>query len=399
MSFIATVVLILVIGDLAWWWRAHRMLRRAQPFQAALALFSIAQLCGLALILASRSQGVVLDALLSPPLLAVVYIWHLLVLIPTLIIWLGADAVRGVSALVRRLTQRGTPPTSGMSRREFLGSVAALTPAALSIGGASVAIPQISQFRVRPIELPLAALPPALDGLTIAHVTDTHVGRFTQGKVLDAIVRATNELNADLVLMTGDLINYALSDLPVALDLVLQFRSRHGTYMCEGNHDLIENADTFVRETRAAGIPLLIGESQLLDIRGARLQLLGLPWGAPEAGPSRAEQHGDAAIAFSTRRLLAQRRDDAFPILLAHHPHAFDFAEKIPLTLSGHTHGGQLMFSEHTGFGPWLFRYWSGLSTKAGRALVVSNGVGNWFPLRTNAPAEIIHLTLRTARS
>jgi hypothetical protein len=96
------------------------------------------------------------------------------------------------------------------------------------------------------------------------------------------------------------------------------------------------------------------------------------------------------------QRLLAQREPEAFPILLAHHPHAFDAAAaaSLPLILSGHTHGGQLMLNEREGFGPALFRYWSGLYTRDNSKLIVSNGVGNWFPLRVNAPAEIIHLTL-----
>ena len=96
--------------------------------------------------------------------------------------------------------------------------------------------------------------------------------------------------------------------------------------------------------------------------------------------------------------VLAQQRGDAFPILLAHHPHAFDpaAAAGIPLTLAGHTHGGQLMLTNSIGFGPQMYRYWSGPYRKDdGASLVVSNGVGNWFPLRINAPAEIIHLTLR----
>ncbi|HEY2107112.1 MAG TPA: hypothetical protein VGH29_15040, partial [Candidatus Binataceae bacterium] len=72
-------------------------------------------------------------------------------------------------------------------------------------------------------------------------------------------------------------------------------------------------------------------------------------------------------------------------------------AASLPLTLSGHTHGGQLMWNERAGFGPALFRYWSGLYTRGASKLIVSNGVGNWFPLRTNAPAEIVHLTLLRA--
>jgi predicted MPP superfamily phosphohydrolase len=95
--------------------------------------------------------------------------------------------------------------------------------------------------------------------------------------------------------------------------------------------------------------------------------------------------------------LLQQRKTEAFPILLAHHPHAFDAAAEagLPLTLSGHTHGGQLMLNEQLGFGPAMFRYWAGLYERRESKLIVSNGVGNWFPLRVNAPAELIHVTLR----
>ena len=77
----------------------------------------------------------------------------------------------------------------------------------------------------------------------------------------------------------------------------------------------------------------------------------------------------------------------------------FDAAAEaaVPLTLSGHTHGGQLMLNEQLGFGPAMFRYWSGLYQRGQSKLIVSNGVGNWYPLRVNAPAEIIHLTLRRA--
>ena len=97
--------------------------------------------------------------------------------------------------------------------------------------------------------------------------------------------------------------------------------------------------------------------------------------------------------------LLKARQPDAFPILLAHHPHAFDAAAEagLPLTLSGHTHGGQLMLDSHRGFGSAIFRYWSGLYQKNASQMIVSNGVGNWFPIRVNAPAEIIHITLRRA--
>jgi uncharacterized protein len=68
---------------------------------------------------------------------------------------------------------------------------------------------------------------------------------------------------------------------------------------------------------------------------------------------------------------------------------------QLPLTLPGHTHGGQLMLNAPAGFGPLMLRYWSGHYTDGDSHLIVSNGVGNWFPLRTRAPAEIIYLTIQ----
>ena len=147
----------------------------------------------------------------------------------------------------------------------------------------------------------------------------------------------------------------------------------------------------FVREVKASGIPLLVDEALSLRVRGTDVQLLGLNW-----------YRGDADIRAGLQRMLSRfRRRDEFPILLAHHPHAFDaaIAAGLPLTLSGHTHGGQIMLTDHIGAGPVLFRYWSGLYRRNGSSLVVSNGVGNWFPLRINAPAEIVHVTLERARA
>jgi len=161
----------------------------------------------------------------------------------------------------------------------------------------------------------------------------------------------------------------------------------------EGNHDLIEDPTEFETRMKASGIPFLLDGSTIIRVRGFPVQLLGLSW-------TRVRGEGrDAAISTAVKKLLEQRTADAFAILMAHHPHAFDAAaeEQMPLTLSGHTHGGQLMLNERLGFGPAMFRYWSGLYTRGQSNLIVSNGVGNWFPLRVNAPAEIVHLTLRQA--
>src|SRR5205085_2822149 len=280
------------------------------------------------------------------------------------------------------------------SRRQFLGFAAALTPPLFTLTLSGIAMSQLNRFRVRRFIIPVPGLPRELNGTTIAQISDMHVGRFTSGPVLEKMVETVNAMHADLLLLTGDLINDALADLDHGLDLARKMEARFGSYIIEGNHDLIENAPEFERRVKASGIPFLLDQSAIVTVNGSPIQLLGLSWTR-----HRAKNH-DAEISRSVHTLLKQRHSNVFPILLAHHPHAFDAAAEagVPLTLSGHTHGGQLMMNEQLGFGPAMFRYWSGLYTRGESKLIVSNGIGNWFPLRVNAPAEIVHLTLRRER-
>ncbi len=402
MDIIGLILRGLILGDLLWWWRADRAARRlprGMPLRIVLGFFMAAQALGLFLVLASRRFGWHLDGLLNGPWLTCIYLWHCLLLLPMLLLWIPYSMakwiVAGIRALARLRDSRPVADGSQITRREFARLLGTAAPAFTTLGAAIIALRQIERFRIRNFVVTLPDLPPALDGLTIAHVTDFHVGQFTRGEVLDRIVAATNDLRADLVLYTGDLINFALSDLDAALAVATRLRGTHGVFFCEGNHDLFENPAEFRARTRAAGLRLLVNESATIDIRGVAVQLLGLRWGARDHHAHDPASRSDNAIADSMRELLAQREPDAFPILLAHHPHAFDYATDIPLTLSGHTHGGQIMVTQNLGFGPMLYRYWSGLYQNGARALLVSNGTGNWFPLRTRAPAEILHLTLR----
>jgi len=373
--------------DALWWIVAVRLARMTRV-RRALALFSAAQIAGLVWLLSRRfaySSGM---TLLLKFAMSAVFIWHMILLPLLLLVGIAAIPI----LLVARLRRGRSSPANcapGLSRRQFLGVAAAATPPLLNLSLATIAMRQMSEFRIRRFVVPISGLPPELHGLTITQVSDMHVGRFTSGRVLREVVRRVNLLSADLVLLTGDLINDALADLDHGLELVRSMHARFGIYLIEGNHDLIENGPEFERRVKNSGIPFLLDESTVLTIRGAEVQLLGLNW-------TRTHVNRDAAIAASVRRLLTQREPDAFPILLAHHPHAFDAAAEasLPLTISGHTHGGQLMLNEQCGFGPALFRYWSGLYTKGGSKLIVSNGVGNWFPLRARAPAELVHITL-----
>ena len=378
------------------WWAISARIAKATFARIGVTIFALAQLAGLIWLLTQRFAHAESMALFSKFAMATVFIWHMIFLPLLLLLAIALSPILAMAALIRTARRlRNSNPASvdanvALSRRQFLGVALAAAPPLFNLSFATIAMRQLDQFRVRRFVLPIVGLPSDLHGLTITQISDMHVGRFTSGRVLREVVRIVNELRTDLVLLTGDLINDAIADLDHGLDLVRSMQASHGVYLIEGNHDLIENGPEFERRMKDSGIPFLLDESVVITVRGTALQLLGLSW-------TRARENRDVAIAAAVRQLLNQRQPESFPILLAHHPHAFDAAAaaSVPLTLSGHTHGGQLMLNEQYGFGPALFRYWSGLYTKGASKLIVSNGVGNWFPLRLRAPAELLHLTLR----
>lgn len=380
--------------DALWWWLSARPAKR-KMLRRAIALFMGAQLIGLAWIIFARFLQENWGHSLPKFAAAAVFIWHFLglplavVLLPFLFFKMMARWFRRH----RKMDSSSSVEQKAWSRREFVGFAAALAPPIYTLSLTGVAMAQLNDFRLRRFVLPIPELPSDLDGMTIVQVSDMHVGRFTSGRVLRKMVTKVNELRGDLVLLTGDLINDALADLTAGLDLVRAMEARSGAYLIEGNHDLIENAAEFERRVKASGIPFLLDENAVVTVRGVPVQLFGLSW------TRTGREKRDEAISLAVHNLVRERQPDAFPILLAHHPHAFDAAAELqlPLTLSGHTHGGQLMLNERLGCGPALFRYWSGIYRRGRSNLIVSNGVGNWFPLRANAPAELVHITLHKA--
>jgi uncharacterized protein len=386
MSIFLLIILAIPLLSLAWWVWADTRLRRmgAKPAWRIGLGFALAVLLGgFIWVMLSRKEWV--SAQVPPTLYGAVLLWGLIFLpflaLPSMLAWALGRIARQIAGRKEPRDEIGT-----WTRRKWLGAATLSLPVIGTFLATAISLPQMKRFRVREISVTLPELPEALDGLTIAHLTDTHVGKFTKGELLDDIVAATNALNADLVLFTGDLIDNTIRDLPAAIQMLHQLKPGQGLYLIEGNHDLIDDGGKFVRDVLASGLNLLRNQSATIQIRGGAVQLLGIVW-----------KRSEAKIALDVEAIAALREPEAFPILLAHHPHAFDRAAElgIPLTLAGHTHGGQLMLNEDTGAGPAMFRYWSGIYRKNGKALVVGNGTGNWFPLRVNAPAEIIHLTLR----
>ena len=390
--FLLLFVLLLAANSFCWYIESSWLQAWAAGPGPRLALstFMVVEIFGLVWMFGGRIFGHQPGSGMGKPFLTLVMIWNMLCLIPlTAVILLVV-----VTEVILKLfwpsigSSELAPLVKWFSLRlVFLGPF-------LTLLGTVVAVRQLERFRINRVTLRLPSLPSALDGLTIAHLSDLHVGHLTNGVVLDKVVAATNELKPDLIVFTGDLINMALEDLPRAIAVLQGMKSRYGLYLCEGNHDLIQDPAGFAAGLRKAGLNLLQEESITVPVAGEAVQIIGLHYHAQASAPDGSPVGAEARLAA-----LRAQAPDAFSILLAHDPNWFTAAAAvgIPLTLAGHTHGGQLMLTPKIGFGSRLFRYWSGHYQIGAPQMFVSNGTGNWFPLRINAPAEIIYLTLRGA--
>ena len=316
--------------------------------------------------------------------LTVETIWNVLFIV------LLCPAMILVVLMVRLLrpVKPDAPPLSaeGLSRRQFL-YVAAYSAAPVAALGMGVhGTLSRDDLRVNHLTIPVAGLPPELEGFTIAHVSDLHSGIFVGPERLRRIHDATNDLKPDVIALTGDIINNNMGEFPSALASIQGMEARHGVWLCEGNHDLIPGAEIFDRACAENQLALLRNSCTTITVEGRRLLIAGLPW--MKRG---FENHHEIVSS-----LYPARQEGDVRVLLAHHPHLFDIAESTDLVLSGHTHGGQIMLGP-VGIGPVFFKYWSGLYRRGNTSMVVSNGCGDWFPCRIGAPAEVGLLRLTKA--
>lgn len=409
------IIVWLILCTIIWWTYADRAITRKPRKPNTRAALRIALAAFVLLITAPAVNmlysGRIVDLLNAPLWAAGAFqLWHMgmalalpLILLAALFARIGIRAYRAIrTAQPAVATPESKSPD--LSRREWLATTGVYAPLLL-VGGLSVASTrQLGRFNINRYDLPAPWLPPRLRGLTITHVSDLHVGRLYRPLFLPHLVDQVNALKSDLIVLTGDLVDVSNDMLPPSLAALHQFRAPRGLHLVIGNHDMIDNRNVFIQTVRDAGFNLLVNQRRTLDIDGDPLTLAGLDWSRTPAG-----EFGRPGHMENVRRTLAGHDPqlDGPAIALAHHPHAFDALATagIPLTLSGHTHGGQFMLrppradgiadpDHDLGAGELLFKYMRGLYSAGPSNLFVNSGVGNWFPIRINAPAEIVQLRL-----
>jgi predicted MPP superfamily phosphohydrolase len=239
---------------------------------------------------------------------------------------------------------------------------------------------------VREVELTVPAWPEAFDGLRIGHVSDFHLGELLPiGKALE-VVELLEAQRVDFIACTGDVVDLHHDEAPPLLEALAAIEAPFGCALVLGNHDELHCPRELTRMANAAGLMVLRNDAIQINHGGGRVVVAGIDW---------------AKSAAQCARLVDLACGDGADLLLAHNPRAFSRAAEldVSLTLSGHTHGGQVAMKNRPAANLAApRRYTAGLYQRGDSHLYVTAGVGAWFPLRMNCPAEIAIITVRRPR-
>lgn len=402
MRFIYTIIIILVITSFISWLN-YRLLSRLFPFYRKQVIkygYSIISITTTVVVGYGWSK--------RPPFFTFENeIYHYIVygaiawLLGQLILLVFQPFLYVAHRLIKGNRAADTQPNSiskpGMTRRDFLHNTLAVTPL-IAFGLSAKGIYEAQTDMVlKPYSLAIPDLPANLNGFKIGQISDTHLGPYFDLAKLDTAIKLLVQEKPDIVVITGDFAD-DLSLLKPAIERFNELEPSipHGIYFCLGNHDYFRNIALVRTELQNSKIKNLANESILLVPGQRPFYLMGVeyPW-ADES------QQGGVNVSVSKRQQFFAAANqnvppDAFKVLIAHHPDALidGFAAKIPLTLAGHTHGGQVVIGGKSLMS--AYTYMLGLYQENGVYGYVSGGTGHWFPFRLGCPPEVSLFTLKS---
>lgn len=250
---------------------------------------------------------------------------------------------------------------------------------------------------VRRLDARFPHLPSGLEGLRIVQLSDLHIGPHTARRHLERIAAAVREAAADLIVLTGDQVDdYARDVEPLAASIGL-LRAPLGVFAIAGNHDIIAGWNEVRSGLERIGMTVLVNDSAQLERGGVPFQLAGT--GDP-AGRGW-ERGGGREAAPDIRRALAGVPLDRFTIVLAHNPALWPELARngADLTLSGHTHYGQLAIPAlRWSLASSFLELAMGVHRSGSSLLYIQPGTNFWgIPFRLGTPPEVTVLTLRSS--
>ena len=255
-------------------------------------------------------------------------------------------------------------------------------------------------LEVNEYEIVSDRIPEAFAGFRIAQVSDLHNKDFGEG--YGQLLTLLSQINPDIIVVTGDLIDSRETDLDVALEFAWQAGKIARVYYVSGNHEarVPEYEDLKIGLVKA-GVVILENQKVEITREGESITLMGID------DPSFQEDYlfGDSESVARQAIENLQNESDGYTILLSHRPELFDLyvETEMDLVFSGHAHGGQFrlpfiggLVAPNQGFFP---QYDAGLFSEGSTNMIVSRGVGNSIiPIRFNNRPEIVLVTLRNMK-
>ena len=337
-------------------------------------------------------------------------------LIPILFL-LFADFICGVRYVNHKAKhaiekKQDQPTGQKITRSQFLQKAGLVSGGILFGGLLTGMLKWVYDFKIRRETITLSDLPSAFNGLKIVQISDVHLGSWANEYPLEDAVSKINQLQPDLILFTGDLVNYKTDEAYRFENTLKKLKSKHGIFATLGNHDYgdytrwpskaakEQNMTDLYSFYDRLGWQLLNDENQVFESDGGNLAVIGVEnWGS----------HGRFPKYGNIEKAIKGTEDAAVKILLSHDPTHWDNIiskdhKDIDITFSGHTHGfqfgidvGKLKWSP----AQWVYKHWAGLyknpaATIKPQFLYVNRGLGTvGYPGRIGILPEITLIELR----
>jgi uncharacterized protein len=412
------IVLLLVVDAYLWFSLRKKIKALPVPVKVTIGILYWMPLGAVAFLTGISSINNV--NLVHPPLvgyiagIAVVIYFSKLI---TVIFFLFADFYRIILFIIKhaRAKKTGKPIDHGataISRGKFLRTFGLATGGLFFSGMVIGMVKWAHDFRVRKVDLSFPDLPWPFEGLRIVQISDLHLGSWASVDPIEEAAGIVNDLDPDLVLFTGDLVNYSTNEAFRFRKVLSGIKARYGIYAILGNHDYgdyvnwpsaadkAENLLSLYKFFDEIDWKLLRNANEVIEIQGEKLALLGVEnWSANPRFP----KLGNLPEA------MKGVEDIPVKILMSHDPTHWEKEVSlnypgIDLTLSGHTHGFQFgveLKHFRWSFAQYIYKYWAGLyendRSKKAQYLYVNRGLGMiGYPGRVGILPEITLITLNS---
>ena len=246
-----------------------------------------------------------------------------------------------------------------------------------------------SRIAVKKVEIFLKKLPKSFDGFRIAQISDLHIGSIIKHAYVQKVVNITNNLQADLIALTGDFIDGEVDKLRFDAQPLSKLKSKYGSFFVTGNHEYYWGVNLWIAEFKRLGLDVLMNENRIIDNGADKIAIAGVTDYYTLHSNYKPSSPIQAALGLE---------NNITKILLAHQPKSYEASEAagFDLQLSGHTHAGQ--YFPFTFLIRFFQPFYKGLNRYKNMLIYVNKGTGYWGPpLRTGGSSEITMIILRAA--